>query len=803
MLKSYLKTAWRCLFKNKVLSLVNILGLSIGMGFAFLIGAYIWNELKVNAGIKNNNRIYLVQSKWRQADMGLDFTSLAPLGNALKENYPHLVEDAYQWDGITSIVSREGKYFKESMQLGTSNFIKMFGFKLLQGNPETALSEPYSLVITDKKAIKYFGKTDVVGEVLTIQSFSGTKQDFTITGVLQNLPFNTVTGIGAELNDFFLSDKSLPFFGRDKSFLSWQNPYLINYVQLRDGIRPEDLQGPVKQLLKLNTEEITQNNLKVYFTSLKDYYLESNGGVAKKMISVLSLVALFILVMAVINFINLTIGSAVTRLKEIGVRKVMGSSRKQLGFQFIIESIILAGVAVFFALLLYQLVYPVFIHLLGKEIPSLLSFPLAFLAVPLMSAFVIGIVCGIYPAFVLSGYASIDSLKGKLKTAKEKVIFRRSLIGFQFITAITVCIAAVVIGKQVAHFFNTKLGYDKDNLVTCSLPRDWSENGVTRMATIREELLALPQVANASFSFEIMDGRNGNIGTLYNPSKTEAEGIPMVALITDEKFADTYKVHMVAGSFFQRVGGNYDTAAIVINQAAAKSLGWKDANAAIGQQVKMQGSSDSYTIKGVTEDFHFSSLHEAIRPLFFTHVNTALIYRYMTFRLKQGDLIASMKAIQKKWAALFPEAPFEYKFMDDTLSKLYQTEIQMRKASLVATILAIIIVVFGVIGIVMQSISRRIKEVGIRKVLGASLIEVIFLFLKEFYIVIILANAIAWPISYLILNKWLQEYAYRIDIGIMPFIIVSISIGLFVSLIIAILSSKIALTSPVKNLRTE
>ena len=808
MIKNYFKLAWRNLSKNKAFSFINIVGLSAGIAFVLLIGSYIHSEIKVNADLKNNDRIYMVQSKWKDPNMGYDFATLAPLVKALKENYPGMVEDYYHHDGITSIVSKGDKKFSEGLQVGDASMLDMFGFPLLYGNAKTALDKPNALALTAAMAKKYFGKTDVLGQTLTIQSFSGSKQDFEITAVLKDPPMNTITnwgnGINKGENQFFLPATSLRFFGRDAGFEAWQNAFIISYVQLKKGIRPVDMQKPVEQLMKLNVAPDVQKNLSIYFTPIKDYYLQSNNGIAYRMIYSLGFVALFILLMAIINFVNISVGSSVSRLKEIGVRKVMGSTKTQLIAQFLSESILLVAFSVFISLIIYTIARPFFSDMLGKQLPLLTSFRLYFIFIPLAIILFVGVLAGIYPAFLLSRQKSVESLKGKLETVKEKIIFRHSLIGVQFITAIIVFIAAIVIDKQVNFFLGKDLGYKKDQVITAKVPRDWTPQGVQHMATLRNEFARLPEVEAASFSFEIPDGASANMNnTVYKASQDSSHGIIAESLFTDEKYTDTYKIPVVAGEFFNAKGGLPDSAAVVINESIVKGLGWPDAGKAIGQQIKFQGNPRTFIVGGVVKDFHFGPLQESIRPIYFIHVSNAPLFRYMSFKIKPGNTAASIAAIQKKWSAIIPDAPFAYVFMDDTLAKLYQMEMQMKKASFAATVIAMLIVLLGVLGIVTQSISKRTKEVGIRKVLGASVLHVIVLFAKEFSLIILIANCIAWPLAYIALSKWLNNYAYRIDLTLLPFALVGFILLALVAVLISIKTMRTALMNPVKSLRTE
>ena len=803
MLKNYFTIACRVLWKNKAFSAISIIGLSVGIAFLLLIAAYSWSELQVNSVIKDNDRVFLVQSKWKQQGTGLDFTTLGPLVKTLQQEYPGMVENYYHWDGILSIISKGNRHFREGLQLGDSTFLTMFGFPLLHGDARTALNGPDNVVITANKAIKYFGRTDVVGETLTVQSFSGGKKDFVVTGVLKNPAANSVTGLTGDPNEIFFSDKTLRFFGRDAGFEQWNNAFIAGYVKLKPGVRAADLAQPIKQVLKKYAPTDIQQNLQVILTPLSKYYLQSNNGLAKRMIYTLGFVALFILLMAVINFINISIGNSVSRLKEIGVRKVMGGMRKHLMMQFLCESIVLVVFSMLLALIIYQLARPWFSDFLAKDIPPITAFPAMFALVCVAMAAVIGVLAGLYPALVLSAQPSIDSLKGKLKTVREKILFRHSLVALQFITAIIVFIGSIVVSRQVSYFFNKNLGYDKEHVITAAIPRDWTAQGVQHLETMRNEFAQLPQVAEATLSFEIPDGASGNNSlNLYKAAEDSTKGVISTSIICDEKYAATYDLSMASGHFFNAEVGGYDSLQLVLNETAARSLGFTPPEA-IGQKLIIQGDTRTYTVQGVVKDFHFGSMHQPIQSLLFMQVRNYLIHRYLSFKVKPGNTVGTLTALQNKWSQLFPDAPFDYKFMDETLAKLYGSEIQVKKASEAATILSLIIVLLGVSGIVSLSIAKRTKEVGIRKVLGASGPNIGWLVMKEFSGIMIIANCMAWPLAYLIMRSWLSDYAYRIHLGASPFLLVGLCLLLLVGVLITVQTTKKAIANPVKSLRTE
>ncbi|RYF85246.1 MAG: ABC transporter permease, partial [Chitinophagaceae bacterium] len=415
MLKNYLKIAWRHILKSKFHSGINILGLSIGIGFTMLIGAYVWSELQVNKQLRNADRQYIIQSNWKDPNMGFNLTTVGPLAKALREQYPHLVANYYRWDGVTSNVSKGDKVFREGLQIGDSTLLNMYGFQLVYGDVRTALSEPFNLVITEEKAIKYFGRTDVVGETLTIESFSGSKHDFKITGVMKKPVDNSVLHLTPENdNQFYIPSVSIDYFGRTMD--AWNDPYRVGYVELQPNVKPEDLQKPMQDILKVKSPPQFAENMRPYLAPLKNYYIEQNNGLVKNMLYTVSFIAFFILLMAIVNFVNISIGKSATRIKEIGVRKVMGSSHSQLIIQFLVESILLVALATVFGFGIYTVAGPYLSDVLGKQIPTLGSFPLPFLFMPLALIVLIGIVAGIYPAFVLAKLKASESVKGKLQS---------------------------------------------------------------------------------------------------------------------------------------------------------------------------------------------------------------------------------------------------------------------------------------------------------------------------------------------------------------------------------------------------
>lgn len=802
MLRNYLKIAWRNLLRRKFFSLLNIVGLAIGITFALLIGAYSWGEYQVNRTLRNAGQQYIVQSRWKEANRGLDFTSLAPVGPALKAEYPSLVANYYRFYGVSATLSKGTNHFRESIQIGDSTLLTMYGFPLLYGDARTALTGPNSVVIAADKALKLFGKTNVLNESLTIETPRAGKQQFLVTGVLEPLPANSVSHLLTESNEVFMSMDGVDFFGID--VFSWQNPYIVNYVELQPGVTPQALKKPLAQLIAKNTPPDVQQNLTAYVTPLPDYYLQSNTGLIQKMIRTLAAVGLFILLMAVVNFINLSLGTSATRLREIGVRKVLGSLRLQLTAQFLIEALALTAMATLLSLGLYAVFQSLFSSVVGKPIPSLTNLLTAHGWLLLVLILVVGGLAGVYPALYLSAYSSVDSLKGKVRSVREGRWFRRSLVTVQFAIAVFVFVGAVLVSRQITWFFNTDLGFKKEAVLTVSsLPRTWSKEGVSRMEAARDQFARLPGVQSASLSYEIPNGNVGNTGKLYPQNRDSTQAVSMSVMTTDEQFAQTYQLSLQGGQYFHAGRSSYDSTSLVLNEAASKALGYRTPDLAVGQLVRFQGVPLTYRIKGVVRDFHVGTLHQAIQPLVIGQVQAASIYRFFSFRLSPGNPSRTIATLEQTWRELFPDAPFDYAFMDETLQKLYQTELQLEKAAYIATGLALLIVLLGVVGLVSLSVARRTKEVGIRKVLGASVPGIVGLFLGEYAWMLLIANAIAWPLTYWLVSNWLADYAYHMPVSWSPFVQVGAGLAAVTALVISLQVIKAALTNPVTSLRSE
>lgn len=774
MLKNYFLIATRHLVRHKFFSAINILCLALGISFSLIIGVYVLNQYNVNASLKNVNNQYIIKSNWKVKEMGLDITTFGPLAKTLKDDYPSLVANYYRYNPVTNVVSAGDKSFKEDIAIGDTSFVFMYGFPLLYGDKEKPFTDNSSAVITETMAIKLFGNSNAIGKVLSVlTTVNGEKQDYKVSAVLKDIPYNSVTNlIGNSYNVFVPTEGNRYYAGGDPS-QNWNSAYEIGMVELKPGVSPNDLANPIKQIIAKNTTENIQKNLTVQLAPVKDYYLKDHNGAARKMIVILSLAAVFILLMAVINFVNINIGTSSYRLKEIGLRKVFGGAKLQLIFQFLTEAMLLTGIAALLSLVLYEIIRPVFGEILNTKFESLLRFSGSTILYLVILVLITGFIAGIYPAFVLSSSRVINAVKGKIDAAKGGLTLRKTMLVVQFTLAIIVFISALTVSKQVSYIFSKDIGYNKEQvLVITAFPKQWDSIGINRMIGIKNALMQLPVVKNASLSFEIPDRKPPNSIDMQ-PLNGDGKTVFVASCGTDENYAATFGLKVLSGTCFSQTVG-YIPGQIVLNESAVKALGFT-VESAINKQMKMPSSPGTlFTVAGVVKDYNYSSLQDRIEPIAFFNVRDVRSYRYLSLKLKASDIAETVALIKNKWKELSPGSPFEYNFMDEKFQSLYRSETQLKKAANIATILNLFIIFLGIFGVVTFTLIKRTKEIAVRKVLGASIKNIIVLFGKDYAWLILFANIIAWPISYIITNKWLQSYSYRVQQDTSPYFIVGI-----------------------------
>src|SRR6185437_829053 len=801
MIKNYFKIAVRHLTRHKLFSLINIFCLSIGITFSMLIGIYILNEESVNTNLKNVNSQYIIKSKWKTKDMGLDVTTLGPLAKTLKTEYPNLVAGYYRFNPVTNVVSAGDNHFKENIAIGDTTFVNMYGLPLLYGNKNRAFDNNNSAVITETLAQKLYGKKNVIGQRISIQTtVNNESQDYTVSAVLKDIPYNSVFNLVGDNYGVFVPSEGNRYYQTGDGADNWSQLFEVGMVALKKGITPKDLKTPLKQILAKYTPETIQKNLEVQLAPVKSYYSGSSS--VQKMITTLSIVAAFILLMAIINFVNINIGISSYRLKEIGLRKVFGSARKQLITQFITEALMLTFFAAIISLILYELLRPIFENILNTTFEPFWKFSIDkfLLLFSLVSG--IGFLSGIYPEFILSASNVLLAVKGKIDSAKGGLALRKTLLVIQFTLTIIVFISALFVSKQISYVFNKDLGYNKNQLMVISaFPKQWDSSGVKKMENIKSGLEQFSFVKDASISFEVPNRKPPNAIDLLPVGSNINQPIFIAGTIADKDYAATFGLHMEAGSFFNRDGATIP-GQLVLNESAAKALGYTS-KSAIGKQIKWVSANTILTVSGVVKDFNYSSLQEKIEPVAFTNFEDAQAYRFLTLKLNTSNMANAIKEVKEKWKSLSPNAPFDYTFMDQEFQSLYKSELQLKSATDIAAILNLVIVLMGIFGVVAFTLAKRSKEISIRKVLGADVKNIIFLFIKDYAWLILIANIIAWPLAYTAVNQWLQSYAYRIDQNVMPCLFAECFVFATALIFLTLQCLRVAIANPVDNLRSE
>lgn len=799
MIRSYFKVMLRHMARNKVNSFINVAGLTTGITFALVIGVYVWNEMQVNRQLRDVDQLYIFESTTK--DRGIP-TFFAPsyLGKTLADEYPQMVETYYRFfDRMVKISANDKNFIYQSM-VGDSTLISMLGLPVLYGDAGSALTDPFSVVVTEDVAIQLFGRADVVGEQVSITSGSAEKKQFAITAVLPKLTSNSVTDIIHINAQVFMS-----FRDKDHFLLpdpdTWDGIWCLSYLKLRAGADPLEVQRISMKLVNERTPPVFNvSDPQFFLRPLTDYHLLSGNAAVRKMILILSGIAFFILLLASINFINISISSATSRLKEIGVRKVIGGVKRQIVFQFLGESILLTLFSGIISLLLYEIFRNFFEDILNTSLTSVSGFSFAFWRWYGIGLLLIGSLAGAYPSFLLSAYRAIESLKGKLRSGSRNIL-SKGLITTQFTISTFVFICAIVISRQISLFLATDLGYDKSYIITVSsTPRIWSEQGLNTMEAAKREFLTVPQVQSATVSWGVPNGnavsQNFNLRV---PGTDRSTAVNVSCLATDDDYLDVFKIELLEGTFFRKNGGTWTSNDLVLNQTAAKALG-----VGLGDKlIPLFSDTVKFTVKGIVKDFNFNSLHEAVKPMGFLHNKQNNSYRFFSFRVSPGDVVESVNAVEGKWHEVFPDDPFDYAFMEDRLASLYKTEVQLKKATAVGTGVMAVIVIVGVLGMVSLAVSRRFKEIGIRKALGASVWNILRLFSMEYIRMIVLSIVLAIPFAWFGVNRWLEGFALRVGLSWWMFALPGVVLMAIALCVVVAGVRKTAASNPVDALRVE
>ena len=768
MLKNYLIIAWRSLRKHFTYSLINVLGLSLGFATFILLATWIRHELSFDQFHQKSQQIYRGGLEYsfggQTSKTPVSPTALLP---AMQKNFAEVengvrVYNPSAWNPY--ILRKDDRLFQEGkFYYADSAFFNVFSFQLIKGNPDKVLTEPNSVVLTQSMAKKYFGEEDPVGQLLQVNN----RTDYTVTGLMPDVPSNSHIQF-----DFIASFSSLP---ASKEQIWWSANYQT-FILVKPGTNITSLSQKTNDIVKkVLASELTNpgDYAKYNFMPLADIYLRSDvdeyevvGNI--QYVYLFGLIALLIVVIACINYVNLATARAADRAKEVGIRKVVGAMKNQLFIQFIGESIIITFISFFAAFVLAQLGLTGFNMLTGKSFHSIDLLQPGFLAICFLAAVVVALIAGAYPALAITAFKPVSILKGNFRTSPKGIWLRQTLVIFQFSISIVLIVGTLIILKQVNFIQNRRLGYEKENVLVLPLDRKTEEV----FSQLKTELLRTGKakfVARASESPTKLKGGYG-ISVKGGPDK----GMITTAAPVDEDFIPAMGMELTYGRNFieadlqkSKADTTGNSHSFILNESALKEL-LIDPTTAVGTKVSLSGRNGE--IIGVVKDFHFSSLHEKIAPLVL--FNEEQQFNFIFVKLQSGDIKQTLATIKEVCANVIPHRPFEYKFLDEQYTALYSSEQKIGAICSVFASLTIIIACLGLFGLVAFAASQKVKEIGIRKVLGATAQSIVLLITKDYGKLVALSILIGLPLSYyLVENFWLSEFAYRTDVGAGPFIL--------------------------------
>jgi putative ABC transport system permease protein len=816
MLQTYLKIAWRHIRNNQLFSFLNIFGLSIGFACCLLITLYIVHETSYDHHHKNADRLYQVATTFvKDGKDDPKPNTPAPMAAAMKQEFPEIEESARILqlfaEDKTLLQYKPGKgetksFYETKGFAADSTFFRLFSYQFLEGNPRTCLDAPNSVVINEEIAQKLFGQEPALNKIIKISSNTNGDTVFTVTGVFR--PSKKPTQIDVR---FFLSMKggNLQQFVAEQTDMAGNNMFQT-FLLLKPRANARALQAKFPAFVdKYIGESLKSMGFykKQYLIPLKDMHLKSgmDGNISAvgsiSSLFILGSIALFILLLACINFMNLSTARSSRRSAEVGIRKVLGAERHSLIKQFIGESMVLSCLALLLAFGIAALVLPFFSYLSGTELsPDLLvQSPLlpGFLGI----AIITGLLAGSYPAFYLSSFLPVKVLKGRFTNSLSAVALRKGLVVFQFFISVVLIIASVVINKQMIYMRTKDLGFQKDQQIIIPMRSSTAKNAYT---ALKNEIQKDPLVQNVGASFYYPGIMNPSDMGLRREGASPGEAKLVRTNFVDESFLQTLDIQPLAGRLFSPQFPADTNGSMVINLATVKELGFASPGEALGKKLYMdwRGKSYDFHVVGVVRDFHFQDLHVPIAPYAF-FLNNRPSYSYLVVHASAGNVSPLLNSIGKVWSRLNPAEPFEYSFLDEDFQKNYATE--DRRAAMVSffTTIAILISCLGLFGLAAFSAEQRTKEIGIRKVLGASVGSIVGLLSKDFIKLVIISLFIAAPIGWYFMNKWLEDFAYRISIGWWMFVLAGVVAILIAFATISLHAIKAALANPTKNLRTE
>lgn len=800
MFENYFKTAWRNLIKNKFFSAINILGLSIGLACCILMFLFIQYELGYDKFNPNAELIYRVTSQSYGPNGKTDLAvTPAPWAPLMLKDYPEIKTYTRLLKAEKTDIGRPGlqHFYESDLLYADSTLFDVFRLQIVKGDSKKALDAPNSIILTAETAKKYFGDENPIGKTLEVNSFVG-KITAEVTAVAKELPANA--------HFKFNSIVSLQTLG-DLSWM-WSFHMFQTYLLLNPGASAGELETKLPAFADkyINNNPQADGKQDIHLQPVTSIHLHSNMvgeiGVNSDItyIYVFGGVAIFVLLIACFNFTNLSTARSLTRAKEVGLRKVVGAERRQLLGQFLSETTLFALISLLFALAITWLVLPLFNQVSERELGLHLAKNSSLFLLLFSLVVTVGLVAGFYPALVLSAFKPVEVLKGKFIKNNKGVSFRKFLVTLQFAVSIILIASTILVKRQLNFLQNKKLGFDKENVAIITLPKDKDS---TVLVSLKASLLNEPSVVSVAASSSV-PGVNVPVNQVNDGSADLNKAQSMQMLFTDEGLVSALKMKMIAGRSLSADYPTDKTEGFVVNEEVVRKLRWKDPQAALGktiQWVRPDKVLKKGSVIGVVENFNISPLSQAVQPLVMHY--SALRLQYLYVRFRQISSATAINAVEKKFTEFFPKQSFEYSFLDDTLNHLYTSEQKLSTIFSWFSLLAIVIACLGVLGLSLYSIQQRTKEIGIRKVLGAGVANITTELLKEFLKPMLIASVAAIPITWFLMHRWLQDFAYRTNISWWIFVVAG---ALAIAIALITMSSqtiRAARANPVKSLRSE
>lgn len=808
MIRNYIIVAFRALKRNRLYSFINIFGLAVGIAICTLILMWVQDEWAYDKFNENGNRVFRVERKgsWQGRDFHIPVTG--PMyGPQLKADYPEVLEQARLYPIELPVHDHRDFVHGEDVFFTDPGIFSIFTLKSLGADLKGSLDQPNTVVLSREAALRYFGDTDIVGRQLTLD-FNDSKLSLQVTGVFEDMPRQTHIRF-----DVLTSMETLRPLVPEDRLTTWMSNFLYTYILLdsADSVNglTEKMPAYINKYLEAAFKPYLGNHkvtdvFQLQFGPLYDIYLKSNlswelgqNGSYKQVVT-FSIVALLILFMACINFVNLSTARAGKRSLEVGVRKVSGAERRQLFFQFLAESIVLSVMALILSAALVELFMPLFNHFSGKELGWLDILNPQSMGILVGVTITAGVLAGMYPALFLSSFKPIMVLKGIFRSGKDRL--RVSLVVLQFAISVILIVCTLVIRQQYVYFAEKDLGYDREQMLVLDVEGDAV---IQKLEAFRNELLANPRILNVSSSSHVPSSES--IGDSGYFREGDASGEPRIVFNqgVDEHYLDTHRMELLAGRNFSREHGT-DENTFILNEQAVKELGYESPEAAVSARLgalNRQGEIEFHPITGVIRDYNFRSLRQKIDPL-------ALLYapnwvNHVTVRLSPGDPADAMRFIEDTWKRVFPGVEYAAAFADDRLNRFYVKERKAQDLLFSFTILGIFIACLGLYGLAAFAAEQRIKEVGVRKVMGASVLNIVLVFLKDFARWVFIAMALGWPVAWYFMSRWLEGFAYRVDLSPVVFIAGGLLALVIAMATVAFQAARAAVQNPVESLKYE